>query len=426
VWRTVGAMKVLLIGNGGREHALAWKLVQSPRLTELLVAPGNPGTALWGRNVPVRADDVPGLVHLAATEGIDLVVVGPEVPLAAGLADALDRAGIACFGPTQAAATIESSKAFAKTLMREIGVPVGGYEVFGSASAALHFLDEQDWTAWRVVKANGLRAGKGVVVAESEAELRAAIGQLATSDEPLVLEEPLEGDEISLLAFSDGKTIAPMVPAQDHKRLQDGDRGPNTGGMGAYAPVAAAPAAADLGRQVIAPVIATLAARGTSFVGVLYAGLMLTSSGPRVIEYNARWGDPEAQALLPLFDADLLDIMIDCVAGRLHPETVRFGSGATLGVVLAAANYPGTPRQGDPIALPPARADVHVFHAGTTLDNGTLVTAGGRVLTVVGTGASLEQARDSAYACAEEIQFAGKQMRHDIGWRSLKAGARSV
>lgn len=413
-------MKILLVGNGAREHALAWKLSQARQLRELLIAPGNPGTASFGRNVSIRVDDIPGLVALATHEHVDLVVVGPEVPLAAGLADALKDVEVPCFGPTRAAAQIESSKSFAKSLMVECGVALGGHQTFSSVAEALSFLDTHDWNAWRVVKADGLHAGKGVVVAESEAELREAILTLGRDGESLVLEEPLDGEEISLLAFSDGQTVVVMPPAQDHKRLLERDRGPNTGGMGAYTPVAAAAdSVKKLGQQVIEPIIAGLHARGTPFVGVLFAGVMLTPQGPRVLEYNARWGDPEAQALLPLLDADLLEIIIACVAGRLEPDMVRWRSDAALGVVLAAANYPSSPRSGDPIQLPEQLENAYIFHAGTALQDGRLVTAGGRVLTVVGQGPTLQAAYERAYEIADAIQFDGKQMRRDIGWRSL-------
>jgi len=420
-------MNVLLIGSGGREHALAWKLRQSSRLTELFIAPGNPGTVDLGRNLPVKIGNVGEFVALAIREQADLVVVGPEAPLAAGLADALIRAGIACFGPAQAAATIEASKTFAKNLMLEAGIPTAAHHPCVSAEAALRFLETENWSDWRVVKADGLHAGKGVVVAQSENELRAAITMLAANGERLVLEEALEGPEISLLAFSDGQHVAIMPPAQDHKRLHEGDHGPNTGGMGAYAPVSLpADQIEELGRTVIEPVIATLAARGTPFVGVLYAGLMLTPSGPRVIEYNARWGDPEAQVLLPLLDTDLLDIMQQCVTGSLRPETVRWRADAALGIVLAAADYPAVPRGGDPITLPPLPPEppqTHIFHAGTATRDGALVTAGGRVLTVVGVGETLELARTRAYAGADMIYFDGKQMRRDIGWRASAGSA---
>ena len=415
----MSSTKVMLIGGGGREHALAWKLSQSLRLGELLIAPGNPGTAALGRNVPVSADEVDTLIRVATEERVDLVVVGPEAPLAAGIGDALAAAGIACFGPTRAAAAVEASKTFAKSLMVEAGIPTARHQAFPSAPAALQFLAGEDWANWRVVKADGLHAGKGVVVAESRAEVEAAIDLLG-ADEPLVLEEPLDGSEISLLAFCDGRDIVVMPPAQDHKRLLDGDRGPNTGGMGAFAPVAAvADQAGALAGVVIAPLIAALAARGTPFVGVLFAGLMLTSAGPRVLEYNARWGDPEAQALLPLLEGDLIEIVEACLAGRLRSVDIRWRDGAALGVSLAAAGYPGSPRRGDPITLPVVPPHVHVFHSGTALQNGALVTAGGRVATVVGEGTTLAEARARTYAYAERVRFEGKQMRQDIGWRSL-------
>lgn len=361
-------MNVLLVGSGGREHALAWKLRQSPRLTELFIAPGNPGTAELGRNLPVKTGGVGELVALAIREQADLVVVGPEAPLAAGLADALIRAGIACFGPAQAAATIEASKTFAKSLMLEAGIPTAAHHPCISTEAALRFLETERWSDWRVVKADGLHAGKGVVVAQSKDELRAAITMLGANGERLVLEEALEGPEISLLAFSDGQHVSIMPPAQDHKRLHEGDRGPNTGGMGAYAPVPLPVGQIEeLGRTVIEPVIATLTARGTPFVGVLYAGLMLTPAGPRVIEYNARWGDPEAQVLLPLFESDPYELMAEAAAGSIT-ATPRFQDRAAVTVVLASEGYPASPRLGNRIAgLNEARAlhDVLLFSGST-------------------------------------------------------------
>ena len=415
-------MKILLVGSGGREHALAWKLRQSTRVSQLLIAPGNAGTPVLGRNVPIdpiRTDD---LLALAVRETVDLVVVGPEGPLVAGIADRLADRGIRCFGPKRAAAAIEGSKVFGKSLMAATGVPTARSHVFHTPDDALAFLETNDWSRWRVAKADGLHAGKGVVVAESLHELEAAIHSLVTTGEPLLLEEPLEGPEISLLAFVDGRTAVVMPAAQDHKRLEDGDRGPNTGGMGAYAPVPGLDHAAveALGQQVIAPIITALAARGAAFTGVLFAGLILTPDGPRVLEYNCRWGDPEAQVLLPLLAVDLLDIIEACVEGRLDPAMVRWRSGATLGVVLAAANYPASPRRGDPITFPVGCDGAHTFHAGTGRQDDTVVTAGGRVVTVVGEGASLAEARSRAYACAEQIQFAGRQMRSDIGWRALE------
>ncbi len=415
-------MNVLVVGGGGREHALAWKLRQSARLGELWIAPGNPGTAALGRGVALAADDVAGLTAFARDERIDLVVVGPEAALAAGLADALAAAGIACFGPTAAAARIESSKAFSKELMRAAGVPTGDFAVFERASAAAAWLASHDWRRWRVAKQDGLAAGKGVVVAATERELRDTLAGWDRGGQPVLLEAPLAGEEISVLALCDGTTARLLVPAQDHKRLRDGDTGPNTGGMGAYAPVAHVDPAlvAALEHTVFVPTLRELARRGTPFVGVLYAGIMLTDAGPQVLEFNARFGDPETQALLPLLDADLLELLLAAVRGELAAHELRWHSGAAVGVVLAAAGYPATPRAGDPIALP-ADPSALIFQAGTAERDGQLVTAGGRVLTVVGRGATLQAARDQAYAAATEITFDGQQLRHDIARRGLEA-----
>ena len=414
-------MNVLLIGSGGREHALAWKLRQSPLLAHLTIAPGNPGTAQLGRNVPVAVDDVPALVALARHSQIDLVVVGPEVALAAGIADALAAVGIACFGPTQAAARIETSKAWSKTLMQQAGVPTGPFQVFADVAAAHAWVEREGWEQWRVVKYDGLAAGKGVIVAQSADEVHAAIDMLGKDGGNLLLEQPLEGEEISLLALCDGERAALLLPAQDHKRLLDGDHGPNTGGMGAYAPhPRCGPALlADLHRRVFVPTLQALRDAGTPFVGVLYAGVMLTADGPQVLEFNARWGDPETQALLPLLQSDLLGLMHRCTQGRLDPTMVRWQPGAACCVVLAAADYPAAPRRGDAIAPWEHTPNVTIFHAGTALVNGALVTAGGRILNVVGRGADMRQARTRAYAAAAAIDFPGKQMRTDIGARAI-------
>lgn len=415
-------MNVLLVGNGGREHALAWKLSQSPALAKLVIAPGNPGTAELGHNVAVAADDVAGLVALARREAIELVVVGPEVALAAGLADALQQAGIPCFGPSRAAARIESSKAWSKQFMQRVGVPTCPFKVFERAADALAFVEQESWEQWRVVKLDGLAAGKGVVVATSKSELHDAIRSLPVGGQKVILEAPLTGEEVSLLAFCDGTRAVPLLPAQDHKRRDDGDRGPNTGGMGAYAPLPQIEPwfVAEIQRRVFEPTLRAMAAEGTPFVGVLYAGIMLTGEGPQVLEFNARFGDPETQVLLPLLDADLLEIMLACVTGRLHPSMVRFAPGAALGVVLAAEHYPAQPRVGDAISIPALPQEVLVFQAGTGRRDGQLVTAGGRVLTVVGQGPSLQEARERAYSAADRIQFAGKQLRRDIGWRAFE------
>jgi phosphoribosylamine--glycine ligase len=412
-------MNILLVGSGGREHALAWKLAQSPRLTRLFIAPGNPGTALHGRNIPINADSVSMLVNVARRERIDLVVVGPEAPLAAGLADACIAAGIKVFGPTAAAARIESSKAFAKQLMIDIGVPTPGSHVFDDPAAASEFvqISNRPW----VVKADGLAAGKGVIVNDTVATTVAAIEQIGRTGagHRILLEERLFGTEVSLIALCDGERLLPLPPAQDHKRLHNGNTGPNTGGMGAFAP------SPLLGDELIAlvvhdmmlPVVQALADAGTPFRGALYAGLMLTNHGPQVLEFNARFGDPETQAILPLVGGDLLAALLACAEGRLDPEMLNWRAGAAACVVLAAEGYPGTPRRNDPIAGIEAAEDpnVHLFHAGTTWQDGRLVTAGGRVLGVTGLGPNLRSAIERAYATIENLCFPGMQYRTDIG-----------
>lgn len=422
-------MKILLVGGGGREHAIAWKIAQSPLCTELVVAPGNVGIAQLGRTAAVKADDVEGQVRLAQTERPDLVVVGPDNPLALGLVDRLHETGIPAFGPTAAAARIEASKAVAKEVMARAHIPTARFKIVDDYASAEAWVRRENQPF--VVKADGLALGKGVIVAETVEETLAALRSMlhehtfGAAGQRVVLEERLHGDEVSLLAFSDGRTVVPMLASQDHKRLLDGDRGPNTGGMGAYAPVPAIDAAmiAELTTTVLQPTIDTLRDMGTPFVGVLYAGLMLTPDGPRVLEFNARFGDPETQVLLPLLDSDLLEIMLACAEGRLTPELVRWRSGHAWGVVLAAEGYPAQPRSGDPINIPAQLPpDTLLFHAGTALHENQPVTAGGRVLTAVGLGDTPGDAREKAYALAEQVTFAGKQMRRDIGWRALGGG----
>lgn len=420
-------MKVLLVGGGGREHAIAWKLSQSPRLTDLVIAPGNAGTAQLGRNVAVKADDIAGQVALAEAERPDLVVVAPDDPLALGLVDRLTARGMRAWGPTAAAARIEASKALAKEVMRRAGIPTAAYTVVDSYAAGERYVREHGRPF--VVKADGLALGKGVVVAETVDETLAALramleeGAFGAAGSRVVLEERLTGEEISLLGFSDGRTVVPLLPAQDHKRLMDGDRGPNTGGMGAYAPVSLLDErrTEQLAATILQPAIDTLRAMGTPFVGVLYAGLMLTPDGPRVLEFNARFGDPETQALLPLLDGDLLEIMLASIDGRLSHDLVRWRPGAAVCVVLAAEGYPAQPRRGDSITLPESLPDnTLIFHAGTALRDQQVVTAGGRVLSVVGLGESFAAAQERAYALADQIEFAGKQLRRDIGARELR------
>lgn len=418
-------MRVLLIGSGGREHALAWKLAQSPQCEHLWIAPGNPGTAQYGTNVPLFGDDAAGIVGLATREQIDLVVVGPEAPLVAGIAEVCEAVDLPIFGPSSGAAQIEGSKAFAKEIMAEAGVPTAAAHVFTDRGTAHAFVREHG-QVW-VVKADGLAAGKGVVVPDDLAGTLAAIDELlqTAAGERIVLEEKLSGPEVSLLAICDGERALPLLSAQDHKRIGDGDIGPNTGGMGVYAPapILSAMEAAALVDVVFTPVLRTLAARGMPYRGILYAGLMLTTDGPRVLEYNARFGDPETQALLPLLKSDLLDLTWRAATGDLGDVQLEWHAGAAVCVVLAAAGYPGNPHTGDLIeGLDNVPADVLVFQAGTMRNQaGQLVTAGGRVLGITGLGPTISVARNHAYTAIERLHFAGMQVRHDIGLRGIEA-----
>jgi phosphoribosylamine---glycine ligase len=424
-------MKALIVGGGGREHALAWKLRKDQPSLEILAAPGNPGIAALGRCVPVRVDDAAGIVQLARNEKPDLVVIGPEAPLAAGLADALRSAGIPVFGPSRAAARIESSKAFAKALMREAGVPTARATRCIDAAAAK--LSARELGAPVVIKASGLAAGKGVIVCETIAQADAAIDSMLTDDSfgaagrEVLVEEFMEGEELSLFAITDGTTVLPMLAAQDHKRLLEGDRGPNTGGMGAYAPVSlgSAELVADAVDRVFVPTLDALRAAGAPFSGLLYAGLMLTPQGPKVVEFNARFGDPETEAILPLLESSLLEPLLAVASGRgLTGQHLRWSSNHAVTTVVAAAGYPGKPRQGSAITLPPVEENVHVFHAGTTLDaTGQLVTAGGRVFAVTAVAPTLEAARAESARVAGAIELEGKQLRRDIGWREQERGA---
>jgi len=410
-------MNVLLIGSGGREHALAWKIAQSPQIGKLLCVPGNTGTSHHGQNVPFPLNDMDALIDLAQRESIHLVVVGPEKPLADGIADRFIAAGIPVFGPTAEAARIESSKAYAKEIMAEARVPTATTHVFATADAATEFAHASG-LAW-VVKVDGLAQGKGVVVADS-VESTVSIARLSHDlpGQPLLLEERLVGREVSVLALCDGKRMVMLPPARDHKRVGDGDTGPNTGGMGVVAPVDdVTPGQLDqILSNCLQPVIDVLAARGTPFRGVLYAGIMLTETGPRVLEYNARFGDPEAQALVPLIEGDLLEALYGCATGQLQVEKMRRRKGYAVCVVLCAAGYPGRPRQGDPIRGVEAVDDdkVLIFHAGTALGATGLCTAGGRVIGVTGLGGTLRQARERAYESAAGIRFDGKHHRMDI------------
>jgi phosphoribosylamine---glycine ligase len=416
-------MRVLVLGGGGREHALAWKLAQSPLLRKLVCAPGNPGTAALASNRPVKAEEPEAVVALARDEASDLVVVGPELPLTRGVADALRRAGIPVFGPTAAGAQLEASKAFAKEVMAGAGVPTAAHRSFDDAGAAEAYARRQ---ARVVVKADGLAAGKGVVVAGSAEEAVQAVRELShlgAAGTRLVLEEVLEGEEVSVIALADGERYALLPAAQDHKRLLDGDRGPNTGGMGAVTPVPSLdPAAlARVGEDVIAPVLREMVRRGHPFSGALYAGLMLTTSGPKVLEFNARFGDPEAQVLVLQLAEDLLPLLHACAVGTLVQRTLAVAPGAAVGVVLASAGYPGVPRTGVEISgAERLGGATQVFHAGTALVDGRLVTAGGRVLTVCARAPSLQEARAVVYGAASRIHFDGMHFRHDIGERAAR------
>jgi phosphoribosylamine--glycine ligase/phosphoribosylaminoimidazole synthetase len=421
------AKSILLVGSGGREHALAWKLAQSPRLGCLWIAPGNTGTSRVGTNVPIPGEDVPTLVAFARENAVDLVIVGPEAPLAAGLADALIAAGIPVFGPTRAAAQLETSKAFAKAFMQRHAIPTAHYAAFDDHDAAVRYLESIDGSV--VIKASGLAAGKGVLLPETRPEARQVLydlmvaKSLGDAGREVLIEERLEGEEVSLLAFTDGRTVRAMPPAQDHKRLLDGDLGPNTGGMGAYAPAPVCPPemAEELTRLALQPAVDGLRAEGLRYQGVLYAGLMLTPTGPKVLEYNCRFGDPETQALLPLLESDLVEIAAACAEGNLASLDVRWKSGACACVVLASAGYPVASSPPQPITgLEIARDDTAIFHAATTQAGGQVVAAGGRVLGVSAWADDLPRALRVAQAAAAEIQFEGKQYRKDIGARGLR------
>lgn len=423
---------MLIVGGGGREHALAWKAIQSRLIDELHAAPGNPGIGRFAQCHPgVKPIDIEGQVALARKLNADLVIVGMDDALALGLVDRLFDAGIKAFGPTRNAARLEWSKEFAKEIMTKASVPTARYGSFTNHETARAYLKREGTPI--VIKADGLALGKGVSVcmtmAEAEAALKAAMVDKAFGEAggTVLIEEFMKGDEVSVLAFSDGRTIKQMVSAQDHKPVGEGDTGPNTGGMGAYAPVPAytLEIARTVQERILEPVIGSMADRGEPFVGCLFAGLMLTPDGPKVLEFNARFGDPEAQVVMPLLENDLVEVLLACVEGRLEDVDLRFREGAAANVVVASPGYPGAYPRGLPIhGLNEAgRLGVTVFHAGTALDeNGALVTAGGRVLGVMATGADLREALSRAYAGVEAIEFEGKQYRRDIGWRSLREG----
>ena len=421
-------MKVLVIGGGGREHAVCKKLSESPLVTELLCAPGNAGIAQVARCVPdVKATDVPAIVALAKAEQVDFVCVTPDDPLALGCVDALEEAGIAAFGPNAQAAQMEASKIFSKNLMHKYGIPTAKSEVFTDADAALAYLATQQ--APIVVKADGLALGKGVVVAQTIEEARQAVeemmrgGKFGKSGARVLIEECMFGREVTVLCFCDGKTIVPMRASQDHKRVFDGDKGPNTGGMGAFAPspLYTEEIAKRTEQKILLPTLRAMNAEGITFKGVLYVGLMLTAQGPKVVEYNARFGDPETQAVLPLLESDLMEIMMAVREQHLSGIDIRWKEQAAACIVLASGGYPGKYESGKVISgLEDAQAmGATVYHAGTKLVDGAYVTAGGRVLGVTALGNTLADAVHGAYAAAEKIHFEGAHMRKDIGSRDL-------
>jgi phosphoribosylamine--glycine ligase len=422
-------LNLLVIGSGGREHAIAWRLAQSPRIGRVYVAPGNAGTAREDGLFNVPITDIGELVQFARKEGIALTVVGPEAPLAAGIVDLFRGAGLRIFGPTQRAARLESSKDFAKSFMVEHGIPTGRHQSFSDAAPAHRYIDAQG--APIVIKADGLAAGKGVVVAMTLADAHAAVDDMLVGNRMgeagarVVIEEFLEGEEASFIVMVDGRHVLPLASSQDHKRLLDGDRGPNTGGMGAYspAPVLTPALHGRAMREVIVPVVGGMDAAGERYTGFLYAGLMIAPDQQlRVLEFNCRLGDPETQPTMMRLKSDLFTLVEHAVNGQLDRVEAQWDRRVALGVVLAAAGYPDNPRKGDEITgLPRPEDDVRVFHAGTTMADGKVVTSGGRVLCVTALGDTVRFAQKRAYEVAEQIQFAGCQMRRDIGHRAIDA-----
>jgi len=424
-------VKVLVVGSGGREHALVWALSRSPQVKELYIAPGNGGTGGLATNVPIPAEDVAALVDYAAAGRFDMVVVGPEAPIALGLTDLLQAKGLRVFAPSAAAGQLESSKAFSKDFMRRYAIPTAAYATFADHAAAARYLEAHP--APIVVKASGLAAGKGAIVCQTDAEAQAALRQImverafGSAGDQVVIEEYLSGQEVTVLAFADGRTVKPMLLAQDHKAAYDGDRGPNTGGMGCYAPASVLDDA--LLRQVVArvlqPAVDGLAELGAPYVGVLYAGLMVSGGDFRTLEFNCRFGDPEAQAILPLLRTDLVDVMNACIDGRLDQVALEWAAGSCACVVMASGGYPGDYARGFEIAGLDEAAklpDTVVFHAGTRRDGGRVLTAGGRVLGVTSWAGGLPEALRRAYAAVERIHWDGAIYRRDIGAKGLRAG----
>jgi phosphoribosylamine---glycine ligase len=418
-------MNILLLGGGGREHALAWKLVQSPRCSALFAAPGNPGIAQLARLVDLDLADHKAVIAFCDAHDIGLVVVGPEAPLVDGIADTLRADGIPVFGPSKAAAQLEGSKGYTKDLCIEAGIPTARYVRCASEAEARIALSEFGLPV--VIKADGLAAGKGVIIAQTRAEAEDAItdmfsGGFGASGAEVVIEAFMTGEEASFFALTDGATVVPFGSAQDHKRVGDGDTGPNTGGMGAYSPASVLTPQLEtrVMDEIIRPTVVAMATRGTPYSGVLFAGLMLTAQGPKLIEYNCRFGDPECQVLMMRFSGDLVDLLLKTAEGCLAEAAVpAFAERAALTVVLAANGYPGTPEKGSPISLPLAPDDNMIFHAGTALKGGALVSNGGRVLCATALGVNVSQAQAAAYSLVDEIGFPGGFCRRDIGWREV-------
>ncbi|EGO65433.1 phosphoribosylamine--glycine ligase [Acetonema longum] len=420
-------MKILVIGSGGREHALVWKLAQSPRVQKIFCVPGNPGIGEMAECVALDSNDSEALCSFARQQGIDLTVVGPEGPLSGGIVDLFTAHGLRIFGPGRQAAEIESSKAFAKDLMAKYQIPTAGYAVFQTVADAKEYIRQKG--APLVVKADGLAAGKGVIVAMTVNEALMAVDAMLTEQafgaagSRVVIEEFMQGEEASILTFTDGATVKTMVAAQDHKRVYDGDQGPNTGGMGAYAPapVVTPELMTRIQQEILQPVVDAMRREGRTYKGCLYLGVMLTDAGPKVVEFNARFGDPETQVVLPLLASDLLPVMEACIDGTLAETEIKWRDQAAVCVVMAAGGYPGTYRKGDPITglETAAGSGAMVFHAGTALKEGKVTTAGGRVLGMTAVGDGIRQALSKAYQALENISFPGAYFRRDIGHRAI-------
>lgn len=420
-------MKILVVGGGGREHTLVWKIAQSPRVSKVFAAPGNAGTAAIAENLNLRPTDIEGLGKTAKEKGVDLVVVGPEAPLASGIVDYFDSLGIPIFGPTKAATQVESSKVFARNLMEKYGIPCPKGAVFSSFSEARQYLRKQKLPV--VIKADGLAAGKGVIIAGSLPEAEKALSDImearifGSAGDRIIIDEYLSGREVSLIAFTDGKTVSPMVPACDYKKIGDNDQGPNTGGMGSYSPPGffSARMTKKVTKNILLPAVKAMAKEGILYKGVLYAGLMIVNGQPLVLEFNARFGDPETQVILPLLKTDLVDILLAVIEGKLDQLKIEWSSEACVGVVMSSGGYPGSYKTGFPIqGIDNVDEDVLVFHAGTKLgDGGVIHTDGGRVLTVVGVGQDIAEARKKVYGNIPKIYFEGCYYRKDIALREI-------